>query len=634
MSPREEEIINDLQETSVVSQPRTQPPLSVTRGPSAALPGHSGLFQTAITSFAQPLPVPANSRSSSNENGDPPHTSLAQHLGLSQRAEAPPPLTEIIHADLTDVPNVDVFTGVPLHVPLGAVDADLIELLEGGADANPLFPSFLGTPSSRSFELSSLSSLRRGFVVPFLRYAEDPPSFSSLTGINGFYAVSTVQADGSADLVLLVDRRPLHLHREHPLPSWVVFNSPLEVRRIPTMSGQIIDMGQLPVDVRSALSARRIVPCAPSSTRLPSVSDPPPLSSDITRGAQLREIASAPLRRALHGDSALFNSLVGPSGDVTSKTFMNNLRNMQTSSVLSRLPFFHPDHLECFLAFRWGRELCFSGKKAEVCHLALFRAFNSKGEIQPFHSPFDLCLALENLQTACVTLFGESAHRPFFATLFLPLQQLLRSRDLLTSLSAVPIDFLVWRLSGVLVQWSALFNTDSFANMPFDAFFAHNVSALHLDQTAVRLEVITLDPRLLPRQYGSLHSTARSPTPSVPVTGGSPAGARKRPATRDVTSPAKASKPSTASPIPVASSPVVASKGKYLCVADQCNAYDSVTYPPCPRGSACPQRHEPKPSDGRMLPASRAELITSVASMKHLAGAKKAQLTAFFNSLP
>jgi hypothetical protein len=504
-------------------------------------------------------------------------------------------------------------------------------LLVGGVDANPWFPSLSGEVI-RTFELSPISALRKGFIVPVLRCAANPPTFESIDALSAFYVVGAVHEDGVVDLSLVADCRPHGLLPLAPLHAWLVFHPPLPARSIPVMAGNVLTMELLPPEVRAALTARRISACAPSSPRALILNDANSHSTDVSRGSLLREIAAAPLRRALHGDVAMFHAMVGPSGDISSKQFLNTLRNLQTSSVLHRLPFLQPDHLEAFLTFRWGRELSFASKKAEACHLALFRAVDARGAIQPFRSAYDVATALNHLELACYTLFRETVHRPFFVTIFQPLQRLMRSRDLLTSLSAVPIDFLVWKISGLLVEWSLLYTLEAYASMSFEAFLAQNVAVLFLDPQAVRAEVVTLDMKLLPRQYGDSSSSSGSGSSSQTVLS-SPASARKRSFSK-VRGTSSPSAPSTG---PNTSSSVAASaptKGKYHCIADQCHMYDPVTYPACPRGSDCRQIHAPKPTSGKIAGGVRAELIASVAAMKHMPGAKRTQLTTFFTTLP
>lgn len=569
-----------------------------------------------------------------------PDTSLLstpRHVPQSSVAEPPP--TQHLPIPVPDLGANATFPAIPR-----SIDSELTDLLLGGIPASPLFPSFPElvvpdtlSPQARSFERTGLSALRRGFVVPRLRFADDfHPSFAELDGFEALYVVVVVHPDGSADLSRL-SLYPQYALGSHPTsPAWASFSAPLEDRSILVMSAFVLDSLRLPSDARAALALLRIAPCAPSMTR-PTPPDLPPAvgshSSDASRGSQLREFAAAPLKRALHGDVSVFSSLVGPSGDISSKMFLNNLRNLQTSAQLHRLPFFSPDNLESFITFRWGKELSFTSRKADVCHLSLFRLPDTQGNVLPFRSVYDINTALLNLESACVTLFLERSDRPFFSRIFVQLQKRYHCMDMNLSVSSLNIDFLVWKLSEILVRWSSLFLTELFANAPFAEFLDANVAILDFDPLLLKSQAVTVDPRLLPRQYGASDFFLPRRPSEVSAGGSFRSPSSKRPPPTGSSPPAKTPKvPSPAPGAPPSTSP--SSKGKYICVTDHCHQFDPVTFSACPRGASCSLRHEPKPSSGRIAPAVRTELLTSVAAMRNLPGSKRSQLTAFLSGLP
>jgi len=58
--------------------------------------------------------------------------------------------------------------------------------------------------------------------------------------------------------------------------------------------------------------------------------------SDKSRAAELRELAAAPLMRALHFDTASFARLVGPTSDVRDKSFLFSLPTVTLHPFFSR----------------------------------------------------------------------------------------------------------------------------------------------------------------------------------------------------------------------------------------------------------------------------------------------------------
>ena len=262
----------------------------------------SGRTRTTSTAFIQPVPAPPEPRLNSRDAPPP------LPVPVTPAVPVPVPLPAVPlepPAPVVPVPALDI-VDIPAIIPR-PVQPDLLDLLVGGVDANPWFPSLLGAPLSRSFELSLVASLRKGFVLPLLRCTEVPPTFGSVEGFSAFYVLAAVHGDGSMDFSLLADSRPHGLAPLPPLPMWLVFHPPLPDRAVPVMSGHVISLGLLPPEVRSALTARRISPCAPSLSPVPSGTEALPSASDLTRGSILREIAAAPLRRALHGDTVAFN---------------------------------------------------------------------------------------------------------------------------------------------------------------------------------------------------------------------------------------------------------------------------------------------------------------------------------------
>jgi hypothetical protein len=170
--------------------------------------------------------------------------------------------------------------------------------------------------------------------------------------------------------------------------------------------------------------------------------------------------------------------------------------------------------------------------------------------------------------------------------------------------------------------------------MPFEAFLTLNFSVLTLNSASIRGDAVTLDTRALPRQYGDTATTAR-PASTAPAGGSSHTTPRKRAFSQTGSAPSPSSRqsgpPSGSSSQSSGTSPT---KVKFLCVADQSHQYDATNFPACPRGSACTLLHAPKPSNGKITPVARAELLASVAAIKNLPGQKRTKLTALFNSLP
>jgi len=245
----------------------------------------------------------------------------------------------------------------------------------------------------------------------------------------------------------------------------------------------------------------------------------------------------------------------------------------------------------------------------------------------------DIALALTHLEIACVELFQESESRPFFGKIFVPLQRLLANTGVMNSVQSIHIDFLVWRISKILVQWALLYTDESkaLANATFAAFLEENEAVLTFKPSDVKDDFARADMKFLPRQNhgakrGGHHAAVHAPALRL-----SP---QKRKATADVPpgpKGAKSQKPAAGGGLPKPLTPPPA-KGKYICAGDLLHRVDPVTYLPCKKSSdECNQRHIQIPS---ALPArDREELITSITRMQGITTARKAQMCATIHAM-
>ena len=536
---------------------------------------------------------------------------------------------------------------VPAGLSPSALQLEIELCCVGAVEADPYFSEYdlLVFPSpdikARPYDRILLLSLARGFILPvinFVRHSEK--RFSNICGINAFYVVTAVNYDGSVDVQRLTEHRFLPDGTPFPSPMWATFYPPIGDRTVLVLSAFVLESNRLPAAVKTALLASKIVASA-LHCRVEDTSATGGHSSFAGRASELRDIANAPIRRALHGDRAVFYRLVGPQGDITNQQFFTTLRNSQPSPALQALPFFSSsEHLGLFLSFSWGNSLVLSNKKPESCHLAFFLPFLSPTVFATFRNTHDIFLALVNLESACKAVFCESSDRPFFAHIFVPLQKRLTNADHADSLQSVPIDFLVWKISEILSRWAALFMDTGLARSPFAEFKAANMRVLDLVPLTLKQESLTSDHKLLPRQQGGRGATHQSPSPGKRADRkrrpqSSPPGQARNKLAGGGGGGGQPPKPSPPRPVPPPAAGVKPAKDKYICVADFFHKVDPVVNPQdCKKGAAaCNQRHMPKPVPGKFAPKDRAEILLSITRMQNLPGAKRQEMIDFVNSI-
>ena len=196
-------------------------------------------------------------------------------------------------------------------------------------------------------------------------------------------------------------------------------------------------------------------------------------------------------------------------------------------------------------------------------------------------------------------------------------------------MNALNIDFVVYKLSQMLVLWAELYTNSFNAKLSQEDFLELNEAVLDFDPQQFRSEAVGIDPALLPKQFGVSHGGGDRPKSGKSQTS-------KRPAAADSNSaPVPKSKtPRTPSNSPSAPPRTPAHKGKYICVADFLHAQNSTQYPACKRGAdECNQRHVPRPAPGSFAQRDRAELLTSISRLQSLPGDKKAEMSAAINAI-
>ena len=338
-------------------------------------------------------------------------------------------------------------------------NADIQSLLEKPADADDLVDECIDLkhpsehPQARNYDRIPLHDLKRGMVVPIILFKKNRVCWDNILDIVAEYVVALVCEDGKCMLKCILENKGT-LTNKYITPNWLTFNSVSSKRTVLILSAEAIERGLLVPEARLNLSMTKLSPVSLSSASLVDDEETNDLeSSDKSRNKELRKIYSAPLRRALQNDTAKISLLLGSEQDITTITFLTHLRNTQTSAALDDLPFLVVNkHLEAFLRFRWSKTPHVKAGVSESCHLNLFLPYDSRGNLGYFRHTEDICTALFNLEQACVILFLDSEVLPFYEMLFAQLQRQMRSNDVHLSINAVPIDYLVWRLSRILVD--------------------------------------------------------------------------------------------------------------------------------------------------------------------------------------
>jgi len=544
----------------------------------------------------------------------------------------------------------------PLFKKTNNLARDLDNLMQEVIEARDFIPEYESLvfpnsdPSTAKFQRVAVASLKRGHIIPLVQTipAANGDPVDIMSGFDAFYTVVSVSS-GTVELLLVADYQAPSTITGIELANRATFTKIDDDRSVLVLSSCSIESQFLPASVVEEMTKFSITPSAPPDGcdrhGVSSASSSNVLSNSSVK-ALTREASLAPIKRALHNDLSLLANVVGPLGDLSSRVALNNLRNLQSSSRLHNLPFWSiTEHLEAFLGFRWSDQPYINAVKKtyDSCHLSLFLPFDPYGNYNSFRHANDLITAITNLEFACVELFQEREDRPFFASIFVPLQRLLSCTGVINSIQSLNIDFLVWKFSKILVQWALLYTDESkaLANATFAAFLESNHHILSFRAVDFKDEFARVDMKFLPRQGGGRFNggfglNKSAPTPSSHHTSfseGKVPFQKRRAQTEAFPGPRAPKSPKTSSAAPLKAPSPAPFKGKYICTGDLLNKVDPSEYPVCKKSAEeCNQRHIARPA--ALLPKDREELLTSITRMQGINTTRKAQMCATINAMP
>ena len=89
----------------------------------------------------------------------------------------------------------------------------------------------------------------------------------------------------------------------------------------------------------------------------------------------------------------------------------------------------------------------------------------------------------------------------------------MQSIDIHLSIQAISIDYLVWRVSGILVNWALLYTSSTNARCSTESFLRMNKLALIFDCASIKGDATLMDPQYVPRQLKPSYSQQKADNP-------------------------------------------------------------------------------------------------------------------------
>ena len=529
-------------------------------------------------------------------------------------------------------------------------------------------------PETRYLDRIQVSALQPSMVAPILVFkdigADDEADWGSLQPlVAAVYAVIADGNDGVTNLMLVYAEEAYSDAHTYPMCLSFQCGGGLGSSTILVYSELAIRTQAIDADVRRALNTAGVVnPIAPST----------PSSSRSTTTVQLGASGYAvektggkssaewiPLRRALHGDKSKIYFFT--KGDQDAKLsgnaqLLTRIRNQGrgTTQIMS-LPAMQGLLLVKLLAFCFCVTIDFVGtganKTPDALHICMFMDTPSPGVFFKFTKSTEIITMFENLEKVCMAIFQESYGdpHPHFARCFDDIKDSLKDDNPDTEIKHCSINYQVWKVEQLVVEWANLYTNEDYASMGRADFLALNIRTLSIDKEAWRRDHGQYDKARIPVQVQAppdgkapvvenakvarytkaerkAYNRAGSPravhTPALPGALGAGRGAGGRGAGRGGgVQYAGANKPAAA---PIVAQPPRQGGGggrgakgpASICLRDTLHARDPIAWPTnCnvekDTGAACRHRHDVVLTNaGKFSPADKASVLASMQNMK------------------
>ena len=513
---------------------------------------------------------------------------------------------------------------------IAASRAELASSFAAPGEASEVFPEYpeLAFPSvyetSAFFSRVSLMDLCEGYILPYLSFYDDRISFLQVAPPTTFYRVAIIHADGSCDLHLLYQLPPSE-EDDTIFPHFLRFRIPFVQESVLVLSRLILAPSRIPSPLRVALLEGGFIPVAPGGQinlgLNPSLAPAPipasmvPLSS-ASIAERKREHSILALRRATQYDEQRLISILGPQLDLKSEDVLAHIANRVATTALDKVRLLSPAVMVHLLSFR-SLIRASPGKNPTGWHISDAMEPPANGGTFVFTKVAELSDAIDNLRDILMSIVGERASdtNPFFGQMFEKLRRLLTSTDPNTSMGSINMNYFVWFLSGLFVQWCDLFRAPASPDDSAASFAKRIQNILTFDPLEVKHLANTADKTRIPQQMVLLPTgsgsgfLALSSNSKVQAPGKFQRSSRPPPASyRAATTPTP--RPSVQRPARPA-----AQVGSQLCIRDFMHKQGpAAQYPSCTSGNACPRRHIAKPAPGAFLQADRDNLLQAIRS--------------------
>ena len=374
-------------------------------------------------------------------------------------------------------------------------------------------------PETRYLDRIQVSALQTSMLAPVLVFKDIADADDADWGylqplVAAVYAVIADGNDGVTNLMLVYAEKAYTNWHEYPMCLSFQCDRGSSSVSILVYSELAIRTRAIDANILRAMADAGVVnpiaPSTPSSSRSSTTVQLGTSGYAVEKSSGKSSAEWIPLRRALHGDKSkiAFFTKGEPDAKITGNALLlTRIRNQGkgTTKIMS-LPVMQAQMLVKLLMMSFCVTIDFVGTGAsrvpDALHISMFMESPSQGTFFRFSTSKELVVMFQNMEKVCMTIFQENYGdpSPHFARCFDGIKDDLNDDDPDTGIQHCSINYQVWKVEQIVVEWSNLYSNEDYASMSRGDFLTLNIQTLSIAKDVWRRDHGQYDKARIPVQ--------------------------------------------------------------------------------------------------------------------------------------
>ena len=371
-------------------------------------------------------------------------------------------------------------------------------------------------PESRFLDRIQVSALQPSMLAPVLVFkaGEDVHWAYLQPLVAAVYAVIPDGNDGVTNLMLVYTEQAYSDWDTYPRCLSFPCDGGLGSLSILVYSDLAIKTQAIESCIRTAIEKagfyHPIAPSTPSSSRVGATVPVGANGYAVEKTSGKNTAEWVPLRRAVHGDKSkiAFFTRGDPDAKITGNAaVLTRIRNLGHGTTrITSLPVMQGPLLAKLLMMHFCVIIDFVGAGAsrtpDALHICMFMDSPTPGTYFKFSESREIILMFENMEKVCMNIFQEKYGDPYphFSRCFVGIKDALQDDEPSTSIRHCNINYQVWRVEQLVVEWAALYSNEDYASMGREDFLALNLQTLSINKKEWRKDHGEYDKSRIPAQ--------------------------------------------------------------------------------------------------------------------------------------